>query len=182
MAQHHPLHPSACFRSDPRSLPSKADEFGACSLLMAQALRRSKGSRNNLISFPLIFFSPFLHLQRQEEKIQPHTHVPFSWTRELVGGQPRAQRDLHSHKHSLSALVLPQEWRSCSCTDSPPLPGEGGRKPSRASVRNGPMYPDFICASEPGEESLQPGGARGTEPPSFARALQVQRHPLATVT
>lgn len=65
---------------------------------------------------------------------------------------------------------------------SPPLPGEGGRKPSRASVRNGPMCPDFICASEPGEESLQPGGARGTEPPSFARALQVQRHPLATVT
>lgn len=134
VAQHHPLHPSACFRSDPRSLPSKADGFGACSLfaLEAQALHRSKGSRNDLISFPLIFFSfPSLHLQRQEEKIQPHTHVLLSWTRELVGEQPGAQGDLHSHKPSLSTPVLPQEWRACSSTD-PPIP-EGGRQEAQQS-------------------------------------------------
>lgn len=76
MAQHHPLHPSACFRSDPRSLPSKADEFGACSLLMAQALRRSKGSRNHLISFPLIFFFPFSSSSKAgRENSAPHARA-----------------------------------------------------------------------------------------------------------
>lgn len=79
MAQHHPLHPSACFRSDPRSLPSKADGFGACSLLAlkAQALRRSKGSRNCLISFPLIFFFlPFSSSSKAgRENSAPHARA-----------------------------------------------------------------------------------------------------------
>lgn len=133
MAQHHPLHPSACFRSDPRSLPSKADEFGACSLLMAQALRRSKGSRNNLISFPLIFFSPSLHLQRQEEKIQPHTHVPFSWTHELVGGQPRARGTCIHTSTPCQPGSFPKNGGLVPA-QIPPAPG-GGRQEAQQSLR-----------------------------------------------
>lgn len=167
MAQHHPLHPLACFRSDSRSLPSKADEFGACSLLMAQALRRSKGSRNNLISFPLIFFSPSLYLQRQEEKIQPHTHVLFSWTRELVGGQPRAQGDLHSHKHSLSALVLPQEWRSCSCTDPPRSRGREAGSPAEPPCVTGPCVLILFVRQNLGRKVCSQAGLGALNPPAL---------------
>lgn len=185
MAGHHPLHPSACFRSDPRSLPSEADAFGTCSLLAlkAQALRRSKGSRNDLIGFPLIFFFfHSLHLQRQEEKIQPHTHVLLSWTHELVGGQPSAQGDLHSHKHALSTPLLPQEWRSCSCTDPPRSRGRQAGSPAEPPCVTGPCALILFAHQNLRRGEFAPGRARGAEPPSFAGALQVQRRPLATVT
>lgn len=169
MAGHHPLHPPPCFRSDPRSLPSKADEFGAYSLLTAQALRRSKGSRNDLISFPLIFFlfSPSLHLQRQEEQIQPHTHVLFSWTRELVGGQPRAQGDLHSHKRSLSTLVLPQEWRSCSCTDPPHSWGREAGSPAEPPCVTGPRVPILFVRQNLSRRVRSQAGLGALSPPAL---------------
>lgn len=164
------MHPLACFRSDPRSLPSKADEFGSCSLLAlkAPALRRSKGSRNYLISFPLTSFFPLLFIFKGRKREFRRTRTCCRAGR--VSGWEGSPEPRGTRIHTSTPC------QPCSFPKNGglvpahiPLPFlRGGRKPSRASLRNRPKCPGFISASESEEKSLQPGRARGTESPSFA--------------